>query len=120
MPTTSRNPASNCICERIHLTVGNVWRTLIHSEPPRTLNVAKTVIDSELAPTSHALRTNVSQVTGYSPGALAFRRDMILDIPLVIDVLQKRNKRQISIDGNLARINAKRRSYDYKPRQRIC
>ena len=85
MPTTSRNPASNCICERIHLTVGNVWRTLIHSEPPRTLNVAKTVIDSELAPTSHALRTNVSQVTGYSPGALAFRRDVVLDIPLVID-----------------------------------
>ena len=30
VPTTSRNPASNGICERIHLTVGNVLRTLIY------------------------------------------------------------------------------------------
>ena len=48
-PTTSRNPASNGICERMHLTVGNVLRTLIHSEPPRKLNDTKTAIDSALA-----------------------------------------------------------------------
>ena len=76
VPTTSRNPDSNGICERMYLTVGNVLRTLIHSEPPRTLGDAKAMIDSALATTSHALRTNVSQVTGYSPGALAFHRDM--------------------------------------------
>ena len=88
VPTASRNPASNDICERMHLTEGNVLRTLIHSAPPRTLNGAKIVIDSVLATTSHAFRFNVSQVTGYSLGALAFHRDMLLDIPLKIDLLQ--------------------------------
>ena len=37
MPTTSHNPASNGICERMHLILGNVLRTLIHSDWPRTL-----------------------------------------------------------------------------------
>ena len=45
------------------------------------------LIDSALATSSHAVRTNISQVTGYSPGALAFHRDMLLDVPLVIDLL---------------------------------
>ena len=49
------------------------------SEPPRTLGDAKAMIDSALATTSHDLRTNVSQVTGYSPGVLAFNRHVILD-----------------------------------------
>ena len=94
-PTTSRNP-----------TVGNVLRTLIHTEPPGTLADAKTLIDSALATASHAVRTNISQATGYSPGALAFHRDMLVDVPLVIDLLQIRDKRRIMVDENLLRINA--------------
>ena len=103
----------------MHLTVGNVLRTLLHADPPRTLNDAKMVIDSALATASHAVRTNVSQVTGYSPGALAFHRDMLLDVPLIIDLVQIRNKRQVTVDENLRRINAKRSSYDYQPGQKI-
>ena len=103
----------------MHLTVGNVLRTLIHFEPPRIFSVAKAMIDSALATTSHALRTNVSQVTGYSPGALAFHRDMLLDIPLIIDLLQIRNNRQISVDENLRRVNTKRSLYVFQPGRKI-
>ena len=77
-PTTSRNPTSNDICERMHHTVGNVLRTLIHTEPPGTLADAKILIDSALATASHAARTNASQATGYSSETLAFYRDMLL------------------------------------------
>ena len=115
IPTTSRNPASNDICEQTHLTVGNVLKTLIHLEPPRTLSDTETLIDSALATTSHALRTNVSQVTRDYPGALAFHGDMLLDIPLINDLQQTRNKRQISVDENLRRISVKPSSYDYQP-----
>ena len=54
----------------------------MHSDPPtlRTLSDAEIVIDSALATTSHALRTKMSQVTGYPPGALSFYRDVLLDI----------------------------------------
>ena len=80
VPTTSHNPASNGICGRMHLTVGNVLRKFI-----QILSNAKAIIDSALATTcrlhtSHVLRTNVSQLKGYSPGALAFHKDMLLDI----------------------------------------
>ena len=44
---------------------------------------------------------------------------MLLDIPLIIDLQQIRNKRQISVDENLRRVNAKRSSYDYQPGQKI-
>ena len=94
-------------------------RTLIHTEPPKTLADAKTSIDSALATASHAVRTNTSQATGCSPGALVFHRDMLLDVPLVIDLVQVRDKRQIMVDENLLRINAKRSSYDYQPGQKI-
>ena len=60
----------------------------------------------------------MSQVTGYSPGALAFHRDVLLDIPLIIDLQQIRNKRQISVDENPRRVNAKRSSFDYQPGQK--
>ena len=39
VPTTSRNPQANSICERMHQSVGNVLRTLIHGDPPE--NVTK-------------------------------------------------------------------------------
>ena len=103
----------------MHQTVGNVLRTLIHTEPLGTLAGTKILIDSALATASHAVRTNVSQVTGYSSGALAFHRDVLLDAPLLINLLQIRDKRQIIVDKNLHRINAKRSSYDYQTGQKI-
>ncbi len=119
VPTTSRNPASNGICERMHGTVGNMLRTKIHTHPPRTLGDAKALVDEALASASHGIRTNVSQVTGYSPGALAFHRDMLLDVPLIADLTAIREKRQLSVDANLRRTNAKRSSYDYKVGQQV-
>ena len=120
VPTTSRNPAANGICERMHQTVGSILRDLILKEKPRTLADARILVDSALATASHAIRTNVSQVTGHSPGELAFHRDMLLDIPLMADLMKIREKRQLSVnDTNLRRVNAKRSSYDYQPGQQI-
>ena len=119
VPTTSRNPTANGICERMHQSVGNTLRTLIHTHPPRTLADAKDLVDEALATAAHAVNTNVSQATGYSPGAMAFHRDMLLDIPLVADLVAVRDRRQLTVDENLRRVNARRTSYDYQPGQRV-
>ena len=95
----------------MHLTVGNILRNSVHAHPPRTLADAKQLVDNALATASHRIRTNISQVTGYSPDALTFHRDMLLDIPLVANVLCICNRRQLSVDENLRRVNAKRSSY---------
>ena len=39
---------------------------------------------------------------------------MFLNVPLVIDLLKVRQRRQLSVDSNLERVNAKRYSYDYR------
>ena len=104
-PTTSRNPTGNSICERMHRQIGDVLRTRIHEYPPRTLGDAQAMVDEQLAVASHSIRSNVSTVTGYSPGALAFHRDMFLGVPLVADLLAIREGRQLKVDKNRMRVN---------------
>ena len=84
--STSKNPQSNAVCERMHQTVENVLRTMIHSHPPR-LNMAqaKDIVDAALATAMHAMRTTVATTLGSAPGSLAFSRDMFLNVPLVAD-----------------------------------
>ena len=102
----------------MHQTVADVLRTLVHAEAPCTLNDAKLYVDQALATAAHAIRANVSSVTGYSPGSLAFHRDMLLNVPIIVDLIKLRDDRQLSVDENLQRVNSKRISYDYQPGQK--
>jgi hypothetical protein len=47
--STSKNPQSNAICERMHQTLTNVLRTLVHINPPRNMTQARDIIDNALA-----------------------------------------------------------------------
>ncbi len=53
-PTTSRNPQGNAVCERMHQTVGNVLRTLLHGEKIQGDN-GDEIIDNALATVTHTL-----------------------------------------------------------------
>ena len=83
--STAKNPQSNSICERMHQTVGNILRTTMYSNPPQNMPQARDIIDQALATAMHAMRTTVATTLGSTPGALAFSRDMFLNIPLVAD-----------------------------------
>ncbi len=56
---------------------------------------------------------------GYFPGALAFHRDMFLDMPYVADLLAMCECRQLSVNESLRHVNAKRTSYDYRVNDQI-
>jgi hypothetical protein len=47
-----------------------------------------------------------------TPGALAFQRDMFLNVPLIANLQTIRESRQVLIDKNLRRQNIRRRSFD--------
>jgi hypothetical protein len=49
-----------------------------------------------------------------SSGALAFGRDMYMDIPIIADILTLQKNRQGQVDRRLLRANAKRIPYDYE------
>ena len=119
MPTTSRNPTGNAICERLHLTVGNVLRALTREQEPKTLKEAEMYMDSALATAFHAVRINVSETRGNSPGAIVFHRDMLHNIPVQVDLGRIQQLQQLKVDENLMRANAKRHRHDYKVGERV-
>ena len=113
-PTTTANPQANAVCERMHQTMGNILRTLLHSNNLNTNQEAEQVIDDALSTTMHALRTTVSQALGKnSPGSLVFNRDMFLNIPLTADFTAIQQNRQLQIDRNLENENRSRWNRDY-------
>ena len=69
----------------MHQTVENVLRILVHANPPRNMSTAKGIVDDALATAMHAMRTTVATTLGSAPGALAFSRDMFLNVPLIAD-----------------------------------
>jgi hypothetical protein len=91
--TSAKNPQSNAICKRMHQTVGNVLRTLLHSEPPQNIADAKEFVDESISIAMHAIRAGIHSTLGSSPGSLVFNRDMFLNIPLITNwhaITQKR------------------------------
>ena len=117
--STSKNPQSNAICERMHQTVGNVLRILLHTNPPINITQARDMIDQALANAMHATRTTVMTTLGATPGSLAFSRDMFLNIPLIADwqAIAKHCKQRINDD--LHRANKKQRHHDYCSGQKV-
>jgi hypothetical protein len=83
--STSKNPQSNAICERMHQTITNVLRTLVHTNPPWNMTQARDIIDDELATEMHAMQTTIATTLGSTLGALAFAQNMFLNVPLIAD-----------------------------------
>jgi hypothetical protein len=68
----AKNPQSNAICERMHQTVTNVLRTLVHTNTPGNMTQARDIIDDALAIAMHAMQTTIATTLESTPGALAF------------------------------------------------
>ena len=74
--STSKNPQANEICERMHQTVGNILRTLLHRHPPSNEEQAKDIVDNALGTAMHVMRSATTRtLNNISPGSLAFHRD---------------------------------------------
>jgi hypothetical protein len=117
--STSKNPQSNAICERMHQTVSNVLRTLVHTNPPQNMASARDIVDDALATAMHAMRTTVATTLGSAPGSLAFARDMFLNVPLIADWQSIARLREHHVNENLRRANRKRYQFDYAPGQQV-
>jgi len=117
--TSTKYPQSNAVCERMHQTVGNVLRTLLHGRPPQNITSAKEFVDEALSIASHAMRAGVHATLGSSPGSLVFNRDMFLKIPLITDWHAITQRREHLIHENILHESQKRRRHDYAPQQCI-
>ena len=111
---TTRNPQGNSVCERMHQTMLNQIRSLLRQNPPQTAAEAAQAIDTLLANTVYALRTAVHSTINASPGALAFQRNMILNLPFIADLNNIRDRRQEVVNRSNQRENDNRVDYNYQ------
>ena len=54
-----------------------------------------------------------------TPGALAFQRDMFLDVPLIADIMTLSQRCQLMVDQALHYANQRRISHDYQVNERV-
>lgn len=118
-PTTSRNPTANAICERMHQTVGNILRTILHGETV-TAATAEAIVDEALATAMHALRSSISRSLDlHSPGEIVFNRHMFLNLPVLADLHALHAKRSEIVLKNLEISNRRRIRHDYVAGERV-
>ena len=117
--TTVKNPQANAICERFHQSISNTLRTMLHTYSPNNIDQINDIMDTCFATAAYASKVAIHRTLNVSPGALVFQRDMILNIPLITDLLHLHERRQIIINDRLRRANLRRRTFDYQPGDEI-
>ncbi len=80
---------------------------------------ARDIIDDALATAMHAMQTTVATTLGSTPGALAFARDIFLNVPLIADWQVIACTCEHHVKENLQHANRKQHQYDYAPGQQV-
>ena len=52
--TTVKNPQANAICERLHQSISNTLRTMLHAYPPNTIDQTNDIMDTCFATAAYA------------------------------------------------------------------
>ena len=117
--TTVKNQQANAIWERFHQSISNTLRTMLHTYPPNNIDQVNDIMDTCFATAAYASKVAIHCTLNISPGALVFQRDMVLNIPLITDLLHIHERRQVIIDDRLRRANLRRRTFDYQPGDEI-
>lgn len=113
-PVSAGNPQSNAIVEQVHKTIALVLRVLVAERPFNSAEELDLLVEDAIHTAMRATRAAAhSSLHNISPGALAFRRDMNLDIPLRADLLTLRELRQRQIDTRLIKANAMRQPHEF-------
>jgi len=108
--TSVKNPQSNAIVERIHLTIGDSLRAMDLSNRAFDDNT----VHGTLQAIAWALRTTYHTSLRTSPGQLAFGQDIIVPATYLANWHHIHERRQKNILYNNARENRSRIEHDYK------
>ena len=95
-------------------SVGAVLHMLIHLCSPQMHLEAQAVVKQVLSTAMHAMHcASHGSLLNLSPGAVAFQRDMFLDIPLISDVLTLQEACQEQVDQCVLWANTLQFSHDW-------
>ena len=114
VPTTIKNPQSNAIVERMHQTINTMIAISTQENPPRSVEEGSHLIHRKCAAAQYAVHATVHSRLHYSPGELAFGRNMLHPFASLVDWNKLLNHRQELINKSNMRENMHRQTYDYK------
>ena len=117
--STVKNPQSNAMAECLHQTVTNILHSTLYANPPDNQLEAELLVDTALQKAAYAMCATVHTTLKVTPGSLVYQRDMILNIPVVADMLDITAQRQHLIDERMMAKNRKRISHDYQPNDQV-
>ena len=119
-PITARNPQANSMVERVHQTIGNMFRTMQpqHRDLAEENSVEKPW-DGILAAIGFAVRTTYHTTTQASPAQLVFGRDPIFNIAFEANWQHIRQRKQKEIARNNKRENSTRKPYQYHVNEKV-
>ena len=113
-PITARNPQANAIIERVHQTIGNMFRTMELQH-----HGADNQIGGVLAAAMFAVRATYHTTTQATPSQLVFGRDAILNTRFKANWrLIKERKQHRILKNNIAE-NKSRKEYRYRVGQKV-
>ena len=98
--TTVKNSQSNGMCERMHQTMLNVLKVYAKTTRIDGYNQARHLMEHAIATCVHATRIAINHTMQHTSGEI-FQREMLLDIPVIADLVAIRQRRQLLIDENL-------------------
>ena len=119
VPTTVKNPQANPMVERMHQSISTMLAISIQENPPKNFEEASTLVQRKCMSTQFALRATVHSTLKYSPGELAFGRNMLNPFSSQINWDDMLYNKQRTIDLYNLKENSKRRDFDYKPGNKI-
>jgi hypothetical protein len=114
LATTVRNPRSNGIIERVHLTMGDMLRTMTFSGSDWFTDLQHT-----LDAVAWAVRTTVNPTIKHSPCHLAFSQDMIFRRAITVDWETINSNRQKMLAASNTKENKNRITKQYLPGDQV-
>lgn len=99
-------PTASTLIESSHRLMGQILRTICDREQPQTSAKLDQVVKAALVCTMCAMQcTSSTSFNGVAPGALVFGHHMLLNIPIVTDIVSIAENRQLETNLQLKRKN---------------
>jgi len=121
--TTVKNPQENSVIERMHLTFGQLLRSILTqgkvSQNEQHSDLLHSYIDTALSSSLYAINSAINSTTKVSPGTFIFHRDMLLPIQYITNWELIRHRKQLRIHHNIFLENQHRRPFTYTPKMEV-
>jgi len=102
--TTVKNLQANSVIERMHLSLGQLLRSILAeakiSNNDQHSNFLHSFIDSALSSSIYDINSSINTTTKVSPGVFVYQRDMVLTITCVTNYEIILKKKQLRIQQN--------------------